>query len=189
MNALDSRPEGPKIIVLIDLENILFSLPVMSSGEKFSLESAFENFIAWLEKIGKVKAVFVLGSEKSIFSRRIGFSKLKWFQILCPKIKQWALKPGYGFKLESEKNQEKDTSDATIIKLWELLNDIGGSWNILCLSSGDIDFTPMSKETLRRGKHIAIAAATEVSLSKELRETASLDPKTREPMVYYFYKP
>ncbi|MCX6759778.1 MAG: NYN domain-containing protein [Candidatus Nealsonbacteria bacterium] len=168
--AVSLNPElkaRPKIIGLVDLENILFSLPVMHPDERFLLEAAFEKFIEWLDGIGEVKSIFVFGSEKSIFGRRANLYKLNWFSILCPRIKRWVPKSGYQFGSESEENQEKDTSDATIMRFWELLHDMPG-WDILCLGSGDIDFAPLAKETRRRKKDMAIAAATEkIKLSSQ----------------------
>ena len=179
----------PKIIGLVDFENILFSLPVMHlihPGGRLPLEAAFEEFIKWLEEIGEIKSIFIFGSEKSIFSRRINLYKLNWFPILCPKIKRLVPKSGYQFGSELEGSQEKDTSDAILMRFWSMLNDLSG-WDILCLASGDIDFAPLARETLRRERKIAIAAVGEVPLSKELKETASIDPKTGKPMVHYFY--
>jgi uncharacterized LabA/DUF88 family protein len=176
----------PKIIALVDFENILFSLPVIYPGENFLLETAFDKFIKWLEGIGEIKSIFIFGSEKSIFSRRINLYKLNWFPILCPKIKRWVPKSGYQFKSEPEGIREKDTSDAILMRFWSMLNDLSG-WDILCLASGDIDFVPLARETLRRERKIAIAAVGEIPLASELKEIASLDPKTGKPMVHYFY--
>lgn len=176
-----------RIVALVDLENILFSLPVINPGEKFSLETAFKEFIDWLNGIGEIMSIFVFGSEKSIFSRRANLYALKWFPILCPKIKRWVPKRGYRFESEPEKNRESDTSDAVIMRFWKMLNEMCDSWDILCLASGDIDFVPLARETLRRGNKIAIAAVGEAPLSRELEEVASLGKNTK-PMVYYFYQ-
>lgn len=182
--------QKPRIIALVDLENILFSLPVSHPEENFTLESAFINFVSWLKKIGEIKSVFVFGSEKSIFSGRANFYNLGWFPVLSPKVKEWVLEKKQWLGMESK---ERDTSDESIKKLWAWLNDICDSWDLLCIASGDIDFVPLAKEALRRGKKIAVAAAkktgegSEGPLSKELERTASIDEATRTPMVYYFY--
>lgn len=172
--------ETQRVIALVDLENILFSLPTLTEVG-FQIEEAFERFSAWLDQIGETKAIFVFGSERSIFSRRVDFQKLKWFPILCPKIRA---KKRHRF--DTSRAEERDTSDENIIRLWGVLNDMP-DWEVLCIASGDIDFVPMARETLRRGKKIAIAAIEGIPLSKELQEIASVDSLTGKPMIHYFY--
>jgi len=181
MSIASSAIQGiQRVVALVDLENILFSLPTLTE-ESVQIEEAFERFSAWLGQIGDTKAIFVFGSERSIFSRRFDFQKLMWFPILCPKIKD--VRKGYRFEINS---RERDTSDENIIRLWGVLNDMCGDWDVLCIASGDIDFVPMARETLRRGKKIAIAAIEGIPLSKELQEIASVS-KAGEPMIHYFY--
>jgi hypothetical protein len=161
-------------------------LPTLTE-KSFQIEEAFERFVAWLGQMGEIKAIFVFGSERSIFSRRVDFQRMKWFPVLCPKIKDYDAKKGYRFEIDPGEGRERDTSDENIIRLWGVLNDMSSSWEVLCIASGDIDFVPMARETLRRGKKIAIAAIEGIPFSRELQEVASADPETGKPMIHYFY--
>jgi len=161
-----------KIILMIDFENIINSMPSFSPFEKnyTSIDTAIENLIRQLEKIGKVVQAYIFApphslSVYSIYAERFYYKGI--IMISCPKIK----KMNYGIS----HNPFEDTVD-------EILRKCCDNWIIqrkseithFCLASGDSDFLRMIKKLKRNGIKIIIAAGNNDSLSGVLKREADI---------------
>lgn len=160
-----------KIIVLIDLENLLRNLN--TPPERFSLADGFDNLMEQLAKIGRVTNVFVFGPPHSIDSHLETLDSLGFTSIPCSKE-------------ETKEGEKIDTVDSRLVQFGkEMITQIPDLTH-LCLGSGDRDFIPFLRWAKRQGLKIIIAAGNIDSLSGDLIGFAQMDPATGKRRVYLF---
>lgn len=179
-----------KVILMIDFENIINSMPSSSPFEKnyASIATAIENLIRQLEKIGKVVQAYIFApphslSIYSIYAERFYYKGI--IMISCPKIK----KMDYGIS----HNPFEDTVDEILRRCCDnwIIQGKGGITHF-CLASGDSDFLRMIKELKRNGIKIIIAAGNNASLSGVLEREAdtieSREGKVKGILLFPFNK-
>lgn len=158
-----SRREHPQILVLIDFENLLLSLPATASiPQKFSIETAFHQAIKEITgDIGEILHIFIFvpPHQANIWGTLLhqeGFTI-----VFCPKI-------------QNKEGEDIDTVDSSLIDFGKKIVASARKLDIthLCLGSGDKDFTPLVQEAIRRGLKIIVLASSEKSLSYELKRLA-----------------
>lgn len=160
-----------KILVLIDWENLLQNMD-LGSPLNFSLSSAFEKLLNWLEGIGEISKICLFGPIHTIQDHLGMFHSYGFFTIVCPKL--------------TKKRETIDTTDAIFIRYGEKEIDQNPDITHLCIGSGDNDFIPLVAKAKRKKIRIAIVYSNLTSLSDDLIAIANKHPVTKKRMVYRF---
>ena len=169
----------PKILVLVDLENITINLSLMPLGGA-APSDVIKNLLPELRKIGDIFYVFVFSPPHRIIGYESFFKKGLVFRegvslIECPK----------DIKKIDGRQAEVDTVDEKIIEWCEtIVPEIEGITHV-CLCSGDADFLKALKGLKKRGLKIIIASGQEDSLARELIKLADVNPTTKKKMVFF----
>lgn len=161
-----------KILVLLDLENIL--LNTNAGPFEFSLVDGFTKIIRKLGEFGRVVEVFVFGPPSTISINLDSLYQMEFRAIACPRV------------VVEKTGPKTDTVDSVMIDLGKKMITEMGELTHLCIGSGDRDFLPLVRETERSGLKVIIVAGNEGSLSEELARFACRNPISGERAVYFF---
>ena len=154
----------PQIIVLLDLENLIFKAGLPPPGR--SPIVAFENLIQELKKIGEIALGLVFTPRHLLTTYAEFFQEQGFFLVTCPKM------------------GDEDTVDQNLIALGEQLIEEMPGLTHLCLGSGDDDFIPLLEKARHKELPIIIAAGDSVSLSWRISRMAWVDPKTNKKAIF-----
>lgn len=163
-----------KVIMLIDLENLLINLPT-TSPERFSMTVGFDRVIRQIsQEAGEIVNVFVFTPPHLALLWSNTFYDQGFFTILCPKVK-------------SKKIKEEDTTDQTIIDFGKGIIDQIPDLTHLCMASGDKDFNPLIRKAIHKGLKIIVVAGNLRSLSSKLISLA--DKRADGTKMVYLLSP
>lgn len=163
----------PKIVMLIDFENLLITSREISP-EQYSIEAGFERMIEEItEEIGEIIGIFAFLPPNRAMVWGEDLYQLGFKIIVCPRVKD-------------KKGVEQDTADSQLMEF--------GEWSInnvedlthLCIGSGDKDFSPLVRKAKLKGLKTIVVAANLESLSSKLIKLADKNPSTGRKMVYLF---
>ena len=167
---------GPKakILMLIDWMNLSISID-LPSLERYSLIEGFDTAVKQIARdAGEIINVFVFMPPQPAYLTAEDMHKLGFFTIVCPTIR-------------TKERVERDTTDDILIEFGKkMINQIPDLTH-LCLGSGDIDFTPLIREAIRKGLKIIILAGNSKSLSRKLVNL--VDSKTDGQKMIYILSP
>jgi len=175
------KKEGNKIILLLDLKNIVIGISASPSPEKLPLTSIFDRLQRQItDEVGEIASVFVftpdhLTSLEAEALYQEGF--LMVTAILCPRVK---IKE----KLEGEPVKKRDTTDEILVEFIVEMTSLMPSITHICLGSGDKDFVRAVRKAVRKRTKIMLAVGNLTSLSPELAELANVNPLTGRKMIY-----
>ncbi len=164
----DEAVKKNRILVLIDLPNLLINMDCGLDPLRFKAELGFERILEQLEAIGQIETVFVFASTKTpgMYLYQHFFYDKGFLVITCPHL-------------------EKDTTDDTLIKLAEKMVDNYTCITHLCLVSGDHHFGITLKKAKEKQIKIIIISPIIDSLSDELIPLADADEQGKK-MIYLF---
>ena len=168
-----SKKKKPKILLLVDFENLFINVRDEIPPEKFSIEGGFNRVIrAITEEVGEIVGVFAfLPSDRALVWDK-DLYELQFNIVLCPRIK-------------NKEGVEKDTTDSRLLELGEwLINHLELSH--VFIGSGDKDFSPLMKKAAQKGLKKGVVAANLKSLSSKLIQLTDTNPSTGKKMVYLF---
>lgn len=168
---------NPKVLLLIDWENIFFSLFSKLGPDRVNLNERFRNLVEWTnneigELFGKSGFLFAPPHFSAYHQDICVRNQLKI--MICPKRKI----------ILSQKSDLEDTVDETIV--WFAIMMIKHpDIKFLCLASGDNDYVPMLEEVKRLGVKIALIPPTinSLSKSKKLVKLVDINPRTNKKMI------
>ncbi|MCX6719755.1 MAG: NYN domain-containing protein [Candidatus Staskawiczbacteria bacterium] len=172
------------VLLLIDWDNLFFSLYERFGADEMHLESRIKNMIKWVNvEIGGLLGGygFVFAPEHLAFHFQQICVKNNLKLMICPK-RQLA---------EPKRNQktgemitEEDTVDETI-EWFARTMFYHSQFKYICLVSGDNDFVPLLQEAIKYGIRRAIIPPTIdcLSKSKELVDLADRNPLTLKRMI------
>ena len=178
-----SSAVAKQVLLLIDWENLFYSLYSFFGPDKMRVESRIERVVEWVKKeIGELLGGygFVFAPEHLTYLHQQICVKNNLKLMICPK-RQLAIakrNPKTG-----DMETEEDTVDETIIWLAKTMVR-HPNFKFVCLVAGDNDYVPLFKELGRHGIKRALVAPTRDSLSKtkELVELADKHPITLKQM-------
>ncbi len=164
---------GSKVLLLVDWENLFFTLFADFGPDRMNLDYRFEKLMDWIKSdIGELLSDhgFIFAPEHFAAYHRQVCVKSNLKIIICPKRQT-------GEKLE-------DTVDETIIWFGNMMfkhPDIG----FVCLVSGDEDYVPLLEEAKKKKIKIALVAPTlnALSTNKAIVKLIDMHPKTGKKMV------
>ncbi len=170
-----------KIIVLIDLENIILNIPVYEIGEG-SLSVAFEKFKHWLEQTGEITGFFVfIPEDRSLHNLEFLFQEQKCWIIRCPKIPlEEILKQGF-----FAEGEDIDTVDSSIRNFGDMMLKINSDITHVCICSGDADFVLFAKRIQKNNKKVMIMVGSIDSLSERLYQCVDKNDNNL-PLLHIF---
>jgi len=150
----------PRILMLIDWENLLTNLKEMPPPESYSITAGFDRLCKEIaSEVGEIVNVFVFIPPHLVYTFGETFHKIGFFTIACPKIR-------------GKKGEEEDTTDLTLINFGQKAIEDIKDLTHLCLGSGDKDFSLLVRQAIRKGLKIIVVASSERSLSTELIKLA-----------------
>ena len=155
----------PKMLVLIDLENILLS--VRDFGDISSMafpRQKFDEIVGRLGKIAQIVASFVFGPTNTITRHGDYLRELGFIPVHCPLM--------VNIKERGPSTDKRDTVDPVLIETGRTMMSLLVGLTHLCIVSGDSDFTPLARDAQRRGLDVVVVAGSRLSLSKNLEEFA-----------------
>ena len=154
--------KGAKVLVLIDWENLLAALRLLSSPpERFSMAAGFDRLIEEItDKVGEIAVVFIFTPSHLVASVEQISRELGFFTVVCPKTK------------DKKTGEYVDTVDATLIELGEIQMGLINGLTHLCIGSGDRDFTPLMRRARRKGLRTIVVAGSEKSLASKMIDLA-----------------
>lgn len=171
-----SIQRGSEVLLLIDWENVFYSLFNDFGPDRINLDYRFKKLMEWIktklgEPLGGWGFIFA-PSHFSLYHRKI-CTQNKMRIMICPKEAP---------KKKGEK--ARDTVDKTIIDFGNVMlkhPDVG----FICLVSGDEDFVPLLVSSKKNNVKIAIVAPTLNSLSTNQVIVKLIDchPETGEKMA------
>jgi len=149
----EPKPLG-KLLILIDLENLLQNMEP-SIEKELSVSEIFLKLIKRVSReIGEVVSVFVFTSPHLVSVWGETFYNQGFFVISCPKV-------------TDKKGEEKDTVDETLIDFGrKMIQNMNLSH--LVIGTGDRDLSPLYQDGILKGLKIVTIAASEKSLSSKL---------------------
>jgi hypothetical protein len=176
-----------KILLLIDWENLFYSLCDILGPIDMQLEQRIKKMMEWISvEVGEVFAGFVFAPEHMNSIHQRICTELGFTFIVCPKkyLTVSQLNPKTGFMINI-----LDTVDQGIIDFGTMMTGYS-EFNTVCLVSGDSDFIPFLKLLKKHKKRIALVAPTTYSLSqdKQMENLADLSPKTGNIMFLKLVK-
>lgn len=157
-----NREKRNKVVILVDLENLLLGTENVTSPEKegFSIEEGLTTLVKRIaQEVGEVVDVFVFTPPhlSNLYGKPL--HQQGFFIIFCPKV------------LNKER-QEIDTVDSTLINFGRrIIADTEGLTHI-CIGSGDRDFSPLARAAYYKGLRTIVIAGSVKSLSSELLKLA-----------------
>lgn len=171
--AIDEDVKIGEVLVLLDWENILYSLLGLGPYE-MDLAKRINALMEWIKHdIGDIFDGYVFAPEHfTAYHRKICVQNNLEIMI-CPKR-----------KAKEKGAKEEDTVDEKLIKFGKKMlkhPDI----KIICLVSGDEDFVPFLEKAKNKGVKIALAPPSlgSLSSSKKIIELIDLHPETGKKMV------
>jgi len=175
VNAINLQPQGgDKVLLLIDWENVFYTLFADFGPDKMNLDLRFKKLMAWIkEELGKLlgECGFIFAPEHfTTYHREICIqNNLKI--MICPK--------------RQIENGEEDTVDETIIWFGKMMME-HPEVKFLCLVSGDEDYVPLLQEAEKNSIHIALVVPTlnALSTNKRIVNFIGYHPKTKKKMVF-----
>lgn len=178
-----SSATAKQVLLLIDWENLFFSLYHRFGADEIHLESRIGILIKWVEKevceiLGGYGIVFAPEHLTFLHQQICVRNKLKL--MICPKRQLIIPKRN---KKTGEMETVEDTVDETII--WFANTMVRHpNFKFLCLVTGDNDYVPLFREMGKRGIKRALIAPTTDSLakSKELINLVDKHPTTLKKM-------
>jgi len=178
-----SAATAKKVLLLIDWENLFFSLAWYFGVSEVRLEDKISKLMKWVkDEVGELLGGygFVFAPEHlSHFHQQICVQNGLRL-IICPKRR--FEKPKMN-KKTGEMVLEEDTVDETLIWFAETMLR-HPNFKFVCLVSGDNDYVPLLKEMGRHCIKRALVAPTRdcLSKSKELTELVDKHPTTLRRM-------
>jgi len=173
LSAFNKKQEKNRVLVLIDLENLLRGVK-SSSPKEFSVEEGFNKFIGQVtEDVGSIIKGFVFAPPHLASLYANEFYKMGFFTILCPKIK-------------NKGSEDQDSVDKVLQKLGCKEISHNPSLTHICLGSGDKDFSDLIQEAKLTGLKIMILAGSIPSLASDVIKLADKNPKTGKKLIYLF---
>lgn len=178
-----------KVLLLIDWDNLFYSLFTDFGPEETLLEKRLTALLAWVKiKLGDLLGGhgFVMAPEH-LSSYHQQFCEKNGLQvILCPKrqLKEPKRDPKSGKLITTE-----DTVDETIIWFAKMMFsniDLG----TLCLVSRDRDYIDLLKEAGKRGikRALGMPSLTGLSRKKNLLPYIDKDPETSKLLLFRLYE-
>ncbi|MBU3934572.1 NYN domain-containing protein [Patescibacteria group bacterium] len=154
--------KNSKMLVLIDLENILLNIQNFRDMSSLGFpQKKFDEMIGQLGKIAQVAATFVFGPTNTITRHGDYLRGLGFIPVLCPLVVH---------KKETGSSSDKrDTVDPTMIEIGRTMMSLSSGLTHLCIVSGDSDFVPLAREAQRRGLDVVVVAGNGTSLANELK--------------------
>jgi hypothetical protein len=174
-----------QVLLLVDWENLFFTLYARFGAEKMHLENRIEKLMEWVkEEIGELLGGcgIVFAPEHLTFLHQQICAKNGLKLIICPKRQ---LKEQKRNRKTGDMETEEDTVDETIIWFAKMMLR-HPNFKFLCLVTGDNDYVPLFKEVQRCGIKRALVAPTTDSLarSKELIGLVDRHPITMKKMSF-----
>lgn len=153
------KPNLNRILVCIDLENLLQSLLAIPGPEKLSFLAGYDRIMRQMAReIGEIVDVFVFLPPhfSSIYGKDL--NEAGFFTVYCPRM-------------PDKTGEERDTVDETMIRFArKMIRELDITH--LCLGTGDRDFTSLAREAIRNKLKIIVMAASNQSLALDLAKLA-----------------
>ncbi|MFC1630241.1 NYN domain-containing protein [Patescibacteria group bacterium] len=148
----------------LDLENLVEALSLHIEDEKQpSLLYRLDDLVKRISReFGEVVGGFFFLPPHLVNRWTEILRPLRFFFVVCPKV------------IDKQKKLE-DTADETMIEHIRFLKDNIEGLTHICIATGDQDFAPVIRETVRKGLKIIIIAGSYKSLSEELKRLADKD--------------
>lgn len=155
MNTADDKSlqVSSEVLLLIDWENVFFSLFKGFGPDKMSLDYRFERLMEWIkDELGELLGGhgFIFAPEHFSICHRKICVKNRLRIMICPK--------------RQNGDEVEDTVDETIIWFGKVMLK-HPNVKFICLVSGDQDYVPLLQESQKNGVKIALVAPTLDSLS------------------------
>lgn len=173
LHILKKSKKRPKILVLLDIKNILDnSLP--ASEERVSPKAGFDRLMKELGKIGQVDDVYIFAPLHIASQYQKLFYELGFYTIACPRI-------------TNKLGQEVDATDSVMIDFGKKMISQNPNLDYLCVGSGDKDFLPLIRKARQSGlKIITIVGCNIRSLAEEIIPLVDNHPGSKKKMVLLF---